>query len=59
MREPKCSIRAHEKALAALYVFLISIITLRVIRRAGWFKQRKLKRAVDKLDATKCVRALT
>jgi hypothetical protein len=59
MREPKCSMRAHEKALAVLYAFLISIITLRAIRHAGWFKQRKSKRAVDKLDATKCVRALT
>jgi hypothetical protein len=41
MREQKRSMRRHEKGLAALYAFLISIITLRAIRHAGWFKKRK------------------
>jgi hypothetical protein len=40
MREQKRSMRPHEKGLAALYAFLIGIITLRAIR-AGWFKQKK------------------
>jgi len=41
MREQKRSMRPHEKGLAALYAFLIGIITLRAIRHAGWFKQKK------------------
>jgi hypothetical protein len=41
MREQKRSMRPHEKGLAALYAFLIGIITLCAIRHAGWFKQKK------------------
>jgi hypothetical protein len=41
MRAQKRSMRPHEKGLAALYAFLIGIITLRAIRHAGWFKQKK------------------
>jgi hypothetical protein len=41
MKEQKRSMRPHEIGLAALYAFLISIITLRAIRRAEWFKKRK------------------
>jgi len=43
MRDQKRSMRPHEVGLAALYAFFISVITLRAIRRAGWFKQRKSK----------------
>jgi hypothetical protein len=46
MRDQKRSMRPHEKGLAALYAFLISVITQRAIRRAGWFKQRKSKWAI-------------
>jgi hypothetical protein len=44
MREQKRSMRPHEKGLAALYAFLIGIVTLRAIRHTEWFKQRKSKR---------------
>ncbi len=45
MREQKRAMRPHEKGLAALFAFLISIITMRAIRFrfAEWLKQRKWK----------------
>ena len=43
MTEPKRSMRAHEKGLAALWAFLIGIITTQAIRVriTEWLKQRK------------------
>jgi hypothetical protein len=43
MREQKRSMRPHEVGLAALFAFLISIITMRAIRFTEWLKQRKSK----------------
>jgi hypothetical protein len=44
MRE-KRSMRAHEKGLAALWAFLIGILTLRAVRIlfSEWLEQRKSK----------------
>jgi hypothetical protein len=53
MRDQKRSMRPHEKGLAALYAFLIGIITLRAIRADGSSKRNRNKRSHDTVPKAK------